>query len=176
MHPAWMEPMPSGPASVQLRLQFPDAFCRDAFRVQPGLPLRLLASFRFLSASFCLQPALAFFLGDALHLGQVHDGPARLEVVPLQPSVLPAQVQFQHLAVALQAAVGPLRNLDRLVAVAHQPIAGQPHAVVLAGLVEAPVLGDAQGGIVGRLVADIDAAGGAGGDLQDEVGPCSEMM
>ena len=123
-HSRWKVPLSSGPETVQLRLQFPDP------------PL-------------CLQSSLPFRLGDALHCGQVHDGPAGLGVVPLQLSPLPAQVQLQHFAVALQTAVGQLHNFDRLVAVSDPP-----RAVARAGLVEAPVLRDAQG-IVGGFIADV---------------------
>ena len=123
-HSRWQVPLSSGLETVQLRLQFPDP------------PL-------------CLQSSLPFRLGDALHCGQVHDGPAGLGVVPLQLSPLPAQVQLQHFAVALQTAVGQLHNFDRLVAVSDPP-----RAVARAGLVEAPVLRDSQG-IVGGFIADV---------------------
>ena len=90
--------------------------------------------------------------------------------MPLQLPFLPAQVQLQHLAVALQTAVGTRHDFNRLVAVPHQSIAGQPHTVALTRLVEAPVFRDAQGRIGGRLLLDIGPAGGGRGHLQHEVG------
>ena len=79
-------------------------------------------------------------------------------------------LQVQNLAVALQAAVGKPQELDRLVVVPDLPVASQARAVALADLVETPVLGDAQGRVVGRLVLDVNVACGARCDFQHEVG------
>ena len=79
---------------MQLFHQFPDPLRHDACGLLPSLfCLQPVLAFRFL-ASLRRQPALPLLLGDARHLGQVHDGPACLKVVPLPLSPLPVQVQL----------------------------------------------------------------------------------
>ena len=75
------------------------------------------------------------------------------------------------MAVSLQSAIGHFFDGDGLIPPIrrHQTVAGQPCPVKAAGFVEAPVLGNAQLGIVVPLVNDIFPPGTAGSDFQDEV-------
>ena len=84
----------------------------------------------------------------------------RLRVVPPELTVLPPDQQAQHGAVALQDAFLELFDGDGLVPPFRQPVPGQLGPVEVAGVVEAPVLGDAQGGVLGRLGQDVDFAPG----------------
>ena len=125
--------------------------------------------FEFSHARLSAVGAGAFVLGAGALVLIGEDGLARGGVVPEQLSVHPAEVEVQDRAVALQAAVGELRDGDGFVAAVRQPVAGQAGAVVLTRLVEAPVFRDAEGGVGDALVHGIAASGGAGGDLEDEV-------
>ena len=65
-------------------------------------------------------------------------------VIPGELPVFPTEIQVEGSAVALQAAVRELFDVDGLVAAVDQLVAGEPGAVELSGLVEAPVLWDAE--------------------------------
>ena len=99
--------------------------------------------------------------------GDVH---TRCRVVPVQPTVLPAQVQVQDRAAALQNILLQLHDGNRLVNPVHQTVPGQAGAVAPPRLVETPVFRNAQGRVVIPLLLHIHPPGGRRANLQDEVG------
>ena len=70
---------------------------------------------------------------------------SRCRAVPSELAALPANVQRQRRAVALQNTLFQHLDGDRLVLPFHQDVARQPFSVVVTGLVEPPVFGDAIG-------------------------------
>ena len=84
--------------------------------------------------------------------------------------VLPAQPEAEYVALALQHTWRNLDDLDRLVASINQPIPRQSDAVALTRVVVAPVLGDAQGGVLLTLRPEIDIGSALRCDLQNEIG------
>ena len=90
--------------------------------------------------------------------------------MPAQVTVGPAEFQTEDDAAPSEVAVRHLGDLDGFVSSVHQPVAGQPGAVVLARFVKAPVFGDAQLGVDDPLVDSISPPGRRRRDLKDEVG------
>ena len=86
-------------------------------------------------------------------------GHAGSSVVPAQLPAFPSNEEIQRGTVPLQDSVLDLLYGDRFIAALHQPVSCQPGSVELACLVEPPVLGDAQRGILGRFVQDIGSPG-----------------
>ena len=107
--------------------------------------------FQFLDSGLGTVGPVAFAL---VLVGQ--NGSAVGRVVPDQLAVLPARIEVQRGAVTLQAVVGELYDENGFVATLHQPFAGQLGALVLAGFVEPPVFGDAQGSAVVPFGAGVD--------------------
>ena len=75
---------------------------------------------------------------------------AGLQLLP-QVSVFPPDKEAQRGAVALQDSLFDLLDDYRFILAVHQPVPGQHGPVEVAGLVEPPVLGDAQRGVPGPV-------------------------
>ena len=92
----------------------------------------------------CVPPAQCRrgpFLGEG---GNVLPG---LRVVPAQLSVLPPDEEIERDAEALQYSFFDSLDGDWFVSATLKPVPGQTGSVQLPGLVEPPVLGDAEGGV-----------------------------
>ena len=70
---------------------------------------------------------------------------------------------------ALKDVLGELLDLDGLVHSVHKTLAGEPITVILAGLVETPVLWYAEECVVVTLPAQVSLGGALGRNLEDEV-------
>lgn len=88
--------------------------------------------------------------------------------VSWQPVAAPPQVQAQGPAVASQDIPWQCLCGRVLVDAVLQSVASQPGPVMATGLVEAPVLGDAQGSGGSAFPAQVQPPGGAGRDCQHE--------
>ena len=82
-----------------------------------------------------------------------------LGVEPLQTAVMPPDVEAQHVAAALKDVLSKLLDLDGLIRTVHQTVAGKAITVMFARLVETPVLGYAEGGVVVALHPKVSLRG-----------------
>ena len=99
-------------------------------------------------------------------------------VDPVELPVTPFEDEVQDGAVASEGPVGEGLDDDGTVATVRQPVAGQLRQVVFSGLVEAPVLRDAQGGVVVRLgpVSTSAVLSEATSSTKSGGLPCSKIM
>ena len=96
---------------------------------------------------FGLDPVGSFVLEP----GDVQPG---FGVDPEQFAPLPAQVEVEGGAVPLVSVAVDLLDGDGLIGPVDQPFPGKRNKVVVAaGVVEAPVFGDAEGGVAGPALA-----------------------
>ena len=140
------------------------------FGLLTGFPLGVGPVPLSVDLGFSLLAGFLLRVGPVPLVSEPGDVPSGGRVIPAELSIFPAQVQVQRLAVSLVSPVVNPFDGDRLVNAVNQPVAGQGRPVMPpAGVVEAPVFRDAQGGIAIPLFGDVPSPSGARGDFQDEV-------